>query len=145
MRIFALRPYHPSGRRVDQLAPLPASSLPFRDEQPEAHAGAHPAGEALVVGASGDTLERVLLTRNQARSRYRIADGAVEVVLAARDDGAPAFARSASFNLFYAPPEGACDPRAIEALMQSVSVRVQERDRGQLTFDVRKGLTEVRR
>jgi MoaA/NifB/PqqE/SkfB family radical SAM enzyme len=126
----------------EERALVPAARLtPWREPAPQVTTGAHPAWEALVAGAG--ELESVQLTRNQARFRFTLRSGAaIEVVLAGRDDSAPAYARSASFNIFYS---GSADPPLVEALMNEVVARVRERDRGQLSLDARKGLTEVRR
>jgi cyclic pyranopterin phosphate synthase len=110
--------------------------------------GDHPAWEALVAGlpAAAGSLVRVQLTRNQARYRFRLLRGAtVEVQLAPRDDAAPAFARSRSFNLFYGEVEGEHADVELKALLRTVAALVARRDDGQLSLDPRKGLTEVRR
>jgi MoaA/NifB/PqqE/SkfB family radical SAM enzyme len=109
----------------------------------------HPAWARLVEGAAaaaGATLARVQLTRNQARYLYELGEGArVEVVLAARDDEAPALARTRSFNVFYASAEGIEGPgrERLAALLRGVVDRVKQRDQGELTLDRRKGLLQV--
>jgi MoaA/NifB/PqqE/SkfB family radical SAM enzyme len=117
--------------------------------QPIGAAG-HGAWAALVEGAAAAgsaTLERVQLTRNQARFRYVLAGGgAIDVVLGGRDEKSPALARTRSFNVFYANAEGIDDAAGRErvlALVSSVVDAVRARDDGSLTLDGRKGLLQV--
>jgi molybdenum cofactor biosynthesis enzyme MoaA len=138
------------GWEEERLVPV-ARTRPWREADPNVDSrprgGTHPAWEALVDGlpAGAGRLEQVQLTRQQARLRFRLpSGGSVEVVLAGRDDQAPAYARSASFNIFYSAAEGAMGPADLETLMREVIARVDARDRGQLSLDARKGLTAVR-
>jgi molybdenum cofactor biosynthesis enzyme MoaA len=112
--------------------------------QPEDDAPrAHPAWQALVEGIAG--LERFELGRNQARYTFRLQSARVDVVLVARDETAPAFARSASFNIFYSGLEGNPAPAEVEALMRATVAQVTNADHGQLSLDARKGLLEIRK
>jgi hypothetical protein len=124
---------------------------------------AHPAWEALVEGDGGPAqaeLLRLQLTRNQARYLFRlpsavvaadagasassVPDGpTVEVVLTARDESAPALARSKAFNIFYGKVEGPYDKQALAAWLRAIADRIIARDSGQLSLDPRKGLLQV--
>jgi cyclic pyranopterin phosphate synthase len=114
-------------------------NLPGRPE-----ATGHPEWLALLADLPPDAharLRGVQLTRNQARYQFAFdGGGSVELVLAARDDAAPALARSQSFNLFYVN----ADPRGHEAelgdLLKAAARSVLARDRGALSLDARKGL-----
>jgi len=122
------------------------------DETPNESASGgpgHPAWEALLAGLSPDLgrLVRVQLNRNQAR--YTLApakgDATVELVLAARDDSAPALARSASFNIFYTKLSGSYDRDDMERLLREACQRITARDDGSLSLDSRKGLIQLPR
>lgn len=107
---------------------------------------AHAPWVALVAGAETGLARRtgVQVTRNQARFRYELAGGgALEVVLAPRDEGRAALLRSRSFNVFYAGVEGSVDPAAAHRLVAAAGARVVERDDGSLSLDPRKGLLPV--
>jgi MoaA/NifB/PqqE/SkfB family radical SAM enzyme len=107
---------------------------------------AHAAWIALVDGAEAGLARRagVQVTRNQARFRYEFTGGgALEVVLAPRDDARAALLRSRSFNVFYAGIEGAVDPQLARRLVTAAGARVVERDDGSLSLDPRKGLLPV--
>jgi cyclic pyranopterin phosphate synthase len=112
---------------------------------------AHPAFRALVDGAERDTgavLERLELTRTQARFGYRLGSGSVDVVLGGRDDASPALARTRSFNVFYTRAVGFDDApsrHAFTRLLENIIALVSERDHGELRLDSRKGLLQVLR
>lgn len=122
------------------------------DETPsESAAGGHghPAWEALLEGlpAQVGRLIRVQLNRNQARYTLSPANGeaTVELVLAARDDSAPALARSASFNIFYTKLNGSYDRGDMERLLRGACEQIRARDDGSLSLDSRKGLVQLPR
>lgn len=146
------------GWEADRLAPeprtrpwaervAPPAARPERDATPAA--AGHPAWLALVEGAAdaaGAILERVDLTRTHARYAFTLGDGAVEVVLAGRDDAQPALARTRSFNLFYTSARGTDTPATramLERLLSEVRDRVRARDDGTLALDARKGLVQL--
>ena len=109
----------------------------------------HPAWEALVAGvpAAVGRVARVQLNRNQARyTLVSVAgDASVELVLAARDESAPALLRTASFNVFYTEVKGSWGEAAMEGMLRAVCERIQARDDGSLTLDSRKGLVQLAR
>jgi len=123
-----------------------------KDETPIESAsasGGHPAWEALLDGLPRDLghLVRVQLNRNQARYTLALSrgGGTVELVLVARDDAAPALARTASFNLFYTQMNGSYDKAEMERLLQQACERIAARDDGSLSLDSRKGLVQLAR
>ncbi|HEY3498536.1 MAG TPA: radical SAM protein [Polyangiaceae bacterium] len=113
--------------------------------------GAHPGFRALVEGAEGTTgavLEKLELTRNDARYLYRLEQSSVEIVVAGRDETTPALARTRSFNVFYTRATGFDDiekKRALADLLKDFVAKLGERDRGELTLDSRKGLLQLRK
>lgn len=111
--------------------------------------GGAPAWEALVAGLPPDAgrLVRVQLNRNQARFTFSLAAGAasLELVLVARDDAAPALARTKSFNMFYTELKGNYDPGDLDRLLGDVCERIAGRDDGSLSLDSRKGLLQMAR
>lgn len=122
------------------------------DEAPnEAPSGAHghPAWKALLDGLPADKgrLIRVQLNRNQARYTLALARGGatLELVLAARDESAPALVRTRSFNVFYTQVAGSYDPADLEHLLSDACGRISGRDDGSLSLDGRKGLTQLPR
>jgi cyclic pyranopterin phosphate synthase len=122
------------------------------DETPAESASAasgHPAWEALLAGLPENLgrLLRVQLNRNQARYTLSLTNGGatVELVLAARDDSAPALARTTSFNLFYTQINGSYDKAEMERLLREACARVAEHDDGTLSLDSRKGLVQLAR
>lgn len=113
-------------------------------------ASGHDAWVALVEGAGEDAsahLERVQLTRTQARFSYAVdGGGRVDVVLAGRDERSQALARTRSFNIFYTGAEGfegAAERERLSALLRGIVARVAARDEGALSLDARKGLLQV--
>jgi hypothetical protein len=88
----------------------------------------------------------VQLNRNQARFTFAFAsDASLELVLAARDEAAPAFQRTASFNIFYSQAKGRYDPGQLEDLLREACERIAARDDGSLSLDSRKGLVQLAR
>jgi MoaA/NifB/PqqE/SkfB family radical SAM enzyme len=123
-----------------------------RDETPRESAGAtagHPAWEALLDGLPSHLgrLVRVQLNRNQARYTLALPQGesTVELVLVGRDDSAPAYAQTASFNLFYTQASGSYDQADLERLLRDACERIASRDDGSLSLDSRKGLVQLPR
>ncbi len=112
-------------------------------------AGGYPAWEALLDGLPSEAgrLVRVQLNRNQARYSLSFARGgaSLELVLAARDDAAPALARTNSFNLFYTDVKGAYAPADLDLLLSQVCERIAGGDDGTLSLDSRKGLVQLPR
>jgi MoaA/NifB/PqqE/SkfB family radical SAM enzyme len=99
---------------------------------------------ALVEGVPDATpgrLERAWLTRNEARYRYVFeGGGSVEIVLAPRDDGQPALARSTSFNVFYTALDARAQSDAVRARVSAAARSVLAADDGSLSLDATKGL-----
>lgn len=104
----------------------------------------HPEWLALLADLPRDvpgTLRGVQLTRNQARYQFGFdGGGSVELVLSARDDAAPALARSQSFNLFYVNADPKGQERQLSALLKAAAQSVMAKDVGALSLDARKGL-----
>jgi len=122
------------------------------DETPNEAAGTSrrlPAWEALLEGLPADVgrLVRVQLNRNQARYTLAPARGgaSVELVLAARDESAPALARTASFNVFYTELRGSYERADMERLLRDACERIAAHDDGSLSLDSRKGLVQLPR
>lgn len=122
------------------------------DETPEEASRrlrAHPAWEALLEDLPADAgrMVRVQLNRNQARYQLALANGTatLELVLAARDESAPALARTPSFNIFYTQLNGAYEPADVERLLSEACRRIAARDDGSLSLDQRKGLVQLAR
>jgi cyclic pyranopterin phosphate synthase len=147
------------GWEENTLAPAPRTT-PWRprvhgvDGRPdvgadEANARSHPAWEALLEGLAHEVgrLVRVQLNRNQAR--YTLspagADATVELVLAARDDDAPALVRTRSFNVFYTQISGSYDQAGMQRLLSSACELIAAHDDGSLSLDQRKGLVQLER
>ena len=103
----------------------------------------HPAWEALLaeLDPSAGRVTGLALTRNEARFSLALAeeDGTVELVLAARDDDAPALVRTPSFNVFYTRAEGAFERDAMERLLRSACESIAARDAGRLTLESAQG------
>jgi cyclic pyranopterin phosphate synthase len=143
------------GWEESRLQPVPRSR-PWEEKdtlqegRPDAVAGSdwsatgHPAWTALVGDIPAGTPGKLLgvqLTRNQARYRFEIGSGgSVELVLAARDEAAPALARSRSFNIFYVNANPAGAERDLSHLLQMAVRSIVARDTGDLSLDPRKGL-----
>jgi hypothetical protein len=136
------RPWVPQTRGVEGRADTAPS------ESADTPAG-HPAWEALVAGLPTEVgrLVRVQLNRNQAR--YTLApargDATVDLVLAARDEAAPALMRTVSFNIFYTQLTGSYDRSEMQRLLQAACERIAARDNGSLSLDSRKGLVQLAR
>jgi len=114
----------------------------------EAAASGHPAWQALLAGlpAEAGRVVRVQLNRNQARFTLAFAtDASLELVLAARDDAAPAFQRTASFNIFYSQAKGSYQQAELDRLLRECCERIAESDHGSLSLDSRKGLVQLER
>ena len=117
-------------------------------EEEAGGASGHPAWEALLADLPKEVgrLVRVQLNRNQARFTLAFADDAsLELVLTARDDAAPAFERTTSFNIFYSEAKGRSDPGTLENLLREACRRIAARDDGSLSLDSRKGLVQLPR
>jgi cyclic pyranopterin phosphate synthase len=109
----------------------------------------HPAWRALVDGVAernGARLAAVRLTRRTCSFVFDHAGSSVEVVLGARDESAPALARTASFNIHYRAVTGPARDR-LAAIVQDAIATVGQRDPGGMKLDRRKGLvgTEAER
>ncbi len=109
----------------------------------------HPAWRALVSGVAeehGARLAVVRLTRRTCSFVFELGESSVEVVLGARDDAAPALARTASFNVHYRAVTGP-DRDRLSAIVRSALDSVRARDPGGMRLDRRKGLvgTEAER
>lgn len=137
------RPWQPRQKPVEGRADLDASE--GGDVAPSTHA----AWENLLGPLPADVgrLQRVQLNRNQARFHLAVGDGdaTLELVLVARDDATPAFARTRSFNAFYSQVVGSCSPAAVETLVRLACDAVAARDDGTLSLDSRKGLRQAPR
>jgi len=136
------RPWTPRAQGVDGRP----DEMPSEAAQ---SAGGNPAWEALLDGLPADIghLVRVQLNRNQARYTLALpsSDASVELVLAARDESAPALARTASFNVFYTQVKGAYERAAMERLLRAACACIAEHDTGRLSLDSRKGLVQLAR
>ncbi|UJR84375.1 radical SAM protein [Sandaracinus amylolyticus] len=135
------RPWSPRARAIDARPDAPPG-------EPRGPSG-HPAWEALLRGlpeALG-RVERVQLNRNQARYTLALAGGGatVELVLAARDEAAPALARTRTFNVFYTQLSGTYERGAMERLLRAACERIAAHDDGSLSLDGRKGLVQLAR
>ncbi len=117
-------------------------------EEAAGGASGPPAWEALPAGLPKGVgrVGGVQPNRNQARFTLAFGgDASLELVLAARDDAAPAFERTASFNIFYSQAQGRCDPSQLENLLREACQRIAARDDGSLSLDSRKGLVQLAR
>jgi hypothetical protein len=102
----------------------------------------HPEWRVLVDGVAerhGARLSAVRLTRRSCVFTFVHGASSVEFVLTARDDKAPALARTPSFNLHYRAASGP-DREALSALIRGASEAIALRDRGGKLLDRRKGL-----
>lgn len=102
----------------------------------------HPEWRALVDGVAerhGARLAAVRLTRRACNFAFERGDSSVEVVLTARDEHAPALARTKSFNVHYRAVVGP-DRDAIADIVRDTVRTLAVRDRGGRRLDVRKGL-----
>lgn len=110
----------------------------------------HPEWLALVEGVAeplGGTLRDVLLDRRRCTFRFATARGAtVDLVLSKRSDDRPALLRTASFDVSYrnlqlpAEADDADERARLSALVQAAARAIDERDRGAMMLDERKGL-----
>lgn len=102
----------------------------------------HPAWRDLVRGvaaSAGARLRNVSVQRRACVLSFETGDSSVDVVLTARDDGAPALVRSASFNVHYRNVAGPATD-ALAALVREAAKSVVARDHGHFRLDGRKGL-----
>lgn len=109
----------------------------------------HPAWRALVAGvaeAQRAHLAAVRLTRRHCSFVFEHGTSSVEIVLGARDDEAPALARTASFNVHYRAVEGP-ERAQLSAIVRAAIEAITARDPGGMLLDRRKGLvgTEAER
>ncbi len=102
----------------------------------------HPAWRALVEGVAPRNearLSAVRLTRRTCSFLFEHGDSSVEVVLSARDDGAPALTRTPSFNIHYRSVAGPAREKLASIVRDAVKT-IGERDPGGMVLDRRKGL-----
>ncbi len=102
----------------------------------------HPAWRALVEGVDGRhdaRLVEVRVTRRTCSYRFQHAASSVEVVLGARDEGAPALVRTASFNVHYRAVTGPARD-VLSAIVKDAISTIAQRDPGGMKLDRRKGL-----
>jgi len=102
----------------------------------------HPGWRDLVRGvaeANGGRLVSVSVQRRACILSFEQGASSVDVLLTARDEGAPALIRSESFNIHYrnlgGPPT-----EELSWLVREVARSVVQRDRGHFRLDNRKGL-----
>lgn len=124
----------------------PEYGLWVGSERPgEGHAPAtdQPLWAALVEGVAeelGVRLGEIVLQRRACVYRFETSSSSVDLVLTARDENAPALARSKSFNVHYRNVKG--DERAtLTRVVQAAVDAVLARDPGGMMLDVRKGMT----
>jgi cyclic pyranopterin phosphate synthase len=102
----------------------------------------HPAWRALVEGVAGrhdSSLTTVRLTRRTCSFVFDHAGSSVEVVLSARDEAAPALARTPSFNIHYRAVTGQAR-EVLSAIVRDALATIGARDPGGMKLDRRKGL-----
>jgi MoaA/NifB/PqqE/SkfB family radical SAM enzyme len=102
----------------------------------------HPAWRALVEGVAERNEARltgVRLTRRTCSFVFEHDGSSVEIVLSARDEDAPALARTASFNVHYRAVTGAARDR-LSSIVRDTLATVGKRDPGGMKLDRRKGL-----
>lgn len=105
----------------------------------------HPAWRALVQGVDGRhdaRLAEVRVTRRTCSYLFQHADSSVEVVLGARDEGAPALARTASFNVHYRAVTGPARD-VLAAIVKDAVSTIARLDPGGMRLDRRKGLVDA--
>lgn len=125
------------GWEQQKLRPKPRSR-PWQDPTPKPYAHAE---WLSLLGSDNQHVERVELDRLVFRYFMRMPGGARTVIeLRSRDEQAPAFARSRSFNITYTRVEGRVEPRAIARFIEPIAAAIIARDDGTLSLDPRRDL-----
>ena len=122
-----------------RLRPVPRTR-PWRAPEVGLAPGVHAAWLAL-LGPFAARVERVVLGRRAVCFALRLGPAlAVTVELTPRDDTAPRFARTRSFDLRYTHVDGAAAPRELAGLLGPIVAAIAARDDGTLSLDPRHGL-----
>ena len=125
------------GWEEKRLRPTPRTR-PWQEPAPKPFAHAD---WLALLGSGTEHVERVELDRVVFRYFMRMPGGARTVVeLRSRDEQAPAFARSRSFNITYTRVEGRIEPRAIARFIEPIAAAIIARDDGTLSLDPRRDL-----